>query len=253
MKSKHRAYAGAILVALSSATSVAQAPPESALPSTTRTRPAEFGTESYNVTVIHAASFTSDDLLLCHTVYASLARYFPDFNGHHYFAGLSLPSGAVIDYVGLQSESGSDGGMSGLIATLFYVDRYSGTTSGIVSVPSSNHSGFFLTDFNPSALGWQLASNAHNALVFDVYQAQGWRAYFGWVEVWWHRTVSPPPATATFPDVPTDHPFFQFVEALHAAGITGGYGNGNFGVNDPVTRGQMAVFLAKALGLHWPE
>jgi len=73
----------------------------------------------------------------------------------------------------------------------------------------------------------------------------------GGVKVIWRRTVSPPPATATFPDVPTDHPFFQFVEALYAAGITAGYGNGNFGVGDPITRGQMAVFLSKALGLHW--
>ena len=183
MKSKHRAYAGAILVALSSATSVAQAPPESALPSTTRTRPAEFGTESYNVTVIHAASFTSDDLLLCHTVYASLARYFPDFNGHHYFAGLSLPSGAVIDYVGLQSESGSDGGMSGLIATLFYVDRYSGTTSGIVSVPSSNHSGFFLRisihplwDGSSRAMLTTLSCSTSIRLKGGVRISAGWRS-----------------------------------------------------------------------------
>ena len=73
----------------------------------------------------------------------------------------------------------------------------------------------------------------------------------GGVRITWHRQVSPPPATATFPDVPTNHPFFQYVEALNAAGITAGYGNGNFGVNDPITRGQMAVFLAKALGLHW--
>jgi hypothetical protein len=75
----------------------------------------------------------------------------------------------------------------------------------------------------------------------------------GGARITWHRQVSDPPAAATFPDVPTDHPFFQFVEALYAAGITAGYGNGNFGVNDPITRGQMAVFLSKALGLYWPD
>ncbi|HEX4438485.1 MAG TPA: S-layer homology domain-containing protein, partial [Thermoanaerobaculia bacterium] len=41
-------------------------------------------------------------------------------------------------------------------------------------------------------------------------------------------------------------------EALNAAGITGGCGNGNYCPDGPVTRGQMAVFLSKALGLHWP-
>jgi hypothetical protein len=52
--------------------------------------------------------------------------------------------------------------------------------------------------------------------------------------------------------VPTNHPFFQFVEALAASGITAGCGNGNFCPDAPLTRGQIAVFLSKALGLHWP-
>jgi S-layer homology domain len=65
--------------------------------------------------------------------------------------------------------------------------------------------------------------------------------------------VSPPPATATFNDVPTGHPFFQFIEALAASGITGGCGGGNYCPDNPVTRGQMAVFIAKALGLHFPN
>ena len=44
----------------------------------------------------------------------------------------------------------------------------------------------------------------------------------------------------------------EFVEALVASGITAGCGNGNFCPDAPLTRGQMAVFLSKALGLHWP-
>lgn len=65
--------------------------------------------------------------------------------------------------------------------------------------------------------------------------------------------VSPSPATATFGDVPTGHPFFQFVEALAASGITAGCGGGNFCPDSPLTRGQMAAFLSKALGLHWAD
>jgi len=52
--------------------------------------------------------------------------------------------------------------------------------------------------------------------------------------------------------VPTSSPQFQFIEALYASGITAGCGNGNFCPNSPLTRGQMAVFLSKALGLQWP-
>lgn len=67
----------------------------------------------------------------------------------------------------------------------------------------------------------------------------------------WRRQLSPAPATATFADVQTGHPFFQYIEALADSGITAGCGGGNYCPDAPVTRGQMAVFLAKALGLHW--
>ena len=66
--------------------------------------------------------------------------------------------------------------------------------------------------------------------------------------------VTPAPAVATFPnDVPTTHPFFRFIEALAASGITAGTGPGEFQPETPITRGQMAVFLALALGLHFPN
>jgi hypothetical protein len=53
--------------------------------------------------------------------------------------------------------------------------------------------------------------------------------------------------------VPPSSSIFRFVEALADAGITGGCGGGNYCPDSPVTRGQMAVFLASALGLHWPN
>jgi hypothetical protein len=68
----------------------------------------------------------------------------------------------------------------------------------------------------------------------------------------WNRQVTAAPTSATFGDVPTSHPFFRFVEALAASGITAGCGPGTYCVNAPITRGEMAVFLATALGLHYP-
>lgn len=63
--------------------------------------------------------------------------------------------------------------------------------------------------------------------------------------------VSAAPGSATFNDVPISHPFFQFIEALKASGITGGCQASPplYCPDNPVTRGQMAVFIAKALGL----
>ena len=74
---------------------------------------------------------------------------------------------------------------------------------------------------------------------------------FGGVRITWRRPVSPTPSAPTFADVPDSHPFYQFIEALAASGITGGCGSGNFCPGNPLTRGQMAAFLSKALGLHW--
>ncbi|MGE5412566.1 MAG: S-layer homology domain-containing protein, partial [Syntrophomonadaceae bacterium] len=59
----------------------------------------------------------------------------------------------------------------------------------------------------------------------------------------------PAPLTPTFGDVPASHPFFQYIEALAASGITGGCGGGNYCPNNPNTRGQMAVFLTKTFSL----
>jgi hypothetical protein len=85
-----------------------------------------------------------------------------------------------------------------------------------------------------------------------VLEAEDGTTNFGAVRVFYKLQVSPAPATATFTDVPTTHPFFRFVEALVDAGITAGCGGGNFCVDNPITRGEMAVFLSVALGLHFP-
>ena len=71
------------------------------------------------------------------------------------------------------------------------------------------------------------------------------------VRIYYKLQVKPGPDTATFNDVPKSSSIFKFVEALYASGITAGCGNNNYCPDAPVTRGQMAVFLSVALGLHW--
>jgi hypothetical protein len=51
-----------------------------------------------------------------------------------------------------------------------------------------------------------------------------------------------------FDDVPVGHPFCGFIELLAEDGITGGCSATNFCPDDPVTRGQMGVFIEAALG-----
>ncbi len=109
---------------------------------------------------------------------------------------------------------------------------------------------FPLTLFTPRTV-----DNKNEAYLFFV----DWQGTFAntnrfvAARVTYNLQVSPAPSTATFTDVPTSHPFFPYVEALAAAGITGGCGGGNYCPDSSVTRGQMAVFLSRALGLHWPN
>ncbi len=76
---------------------------------------------------------------------------------------------------------------------------------------------------------------------------------FGGGMILWNRQISPAPPTASFTDVPTSHWAFQHVEALKSSGITTGCSATQFCPDQTLTRAQMAVFLAKALGLYWPQ
>ena len=63
------------------------------------------------------------------------------------------------------------------------------------------------------------------------------------------RALSLPPGGSTFADVPASHPHAEGVSALDRAGITTGCRTGSFCPGTPVTRGQMATFLVRALDL----
>jgi len=66
------------------------------------------------------------------------------------------------------------------------------------------------------------------------------------------KAFSIPPGMSSeqsFTDVPAVNPFFKAVESVHTAGLMNGYGDGSFGVDDPLTRAQLAVVVARAMGL----
>ena len=99
---------------------------------------------------------------------------------------------------------------------------------------------------------------------YFVVASFGYNSYYLWVTtpptlsvqfrgvlVYWSRQISPAPASQTFPDVAPGYWAFQEIEALAASGITSGFPDGTFRPTEPVTRAQMATFLARALGLHW--
>lgn len=61
----------------------------------------------------------------------------------------------------------------------------------------------------------------------------------------------PPPIEdeTGFNDVPADYWAAPWIKQLAAEAITGGYPDGSYRPNNPVTRGQMAIFLVKTFGI----
>ena len=216
-------------------------------------RPKAYGTQDSTITVLWAPEFMIRGCAHFDRPTFSMYSFAEEFceTGMHYYRGLDLPAGAVIDYIGVNTATTVAGAMG---FTLHFRDHLGGSAQLASATLPTHDGGGFLTDY-AGPLGILIPDNHDREFLLDVEIAPGLEdpQYFGYVEVWWHRSVSNPPASPTFADVPNGHPFYQFVEALGASGITGGCGNGNFCPEAPLTRGQMAAFLSKALGLHWPQ
>lgn len=60
--------------------------------------------------------------------------------------------------------------------------------------------------------------------------------------------IESPAATPTFSDVPTSHYAYKYVEAAVKAGLLKGTGGGQFGLGQNLSRQDMAVIFARALG-----
>ena len=162
-------------------------------------------------------------------------------------AGVTLPSGAKI--AGLEVSGCDDSDTSDLTATLLECPDPKGACAPIAQVVTNGTPGcdFFATTL---ADGPNI-NNLGNSYVLDVLLGPDSKLRFRDVRVFYRRVLSPAPATATFADVPTNDLAFRAVEALAASGITQGCGIGQFCPNQTVTRSQMAIFLARALGLFW--
>jgi len=161
-------------------------------------------------------------------------------------APLRLPEGALVSY--LEMSSCNLSGMGGIITNFrgLKTDQSWSSVPGPFAVPSS--CGVQSTTITPVQIDNTTTAYTIEAHFVNPNDANTTLLSY---RVGYKLQVSPPPGTATFADVPTTHLFYQYVEALAAAGITSGCGGGNFCPDAAVTRGQMAVFLSKALGLHW--
>jgi len=173
-------------------------------------------------------------------------------SGPNYFtAALQVPSGALLKSVRYDVCDAS-GGSGALVTGALVVTDQLGNVQATSPTIDSAGTGCESITTDLTGLALTVDNNTkHYSVVVSLTNAGAPLVGLAGIAVGYQLQVSPSPGAATFGDVPTSHPFFQYVEALAASGITGGCGGGNYCPDTAVTRGQMAVFLAKALGLQF--
>jgi hypothetical protein len=217
-------------------------------------RPEAFGTSATSVTSIAAWGFNP---IVSDTTWEYAAGGYVSRTGGpgaDFFAPVQLPSGAVITTIELE---GCDDSATGAIELHLWVCAGPGDScldqgsyvlgSGGPEAPGCDY--FARTSLSPLTV-----SNADHTYFLAIKDADtSSSTRFRTARIYWKRQISPAPGSASFGDVSAAHPFFQHIEALFASGVTAGCGGGNYCPSRSVTRGEMAVFLTKALGLHWPN
>lgn len=236
-------------------------PLRNSAPTAPKVRPTnapQFGGVNIHYQRISAMQFTSDVSTDSYTSTwnppgtTDYQRYFDDSLGfNHLVSSPSLPGGARIVYVELDACDGST--LDEHVNLDVWNCDFEGvcdatpmttlTTSSSVLFPCGSPNDDTISQRVDNFLGQTLLDVTMDA-------TDGSNSLAG-VIVGYVLEVSPAPAVASFLDVPTSDPAFQFIEALVDAGVTAGCGSGNYCPDATVTRRQMAVFMSKLTGLSW--
>ncbi len=217
----------------------------------------QWGTQDASIHALNAWDFQKIDETQTWSLTVGSYRYRTLGGASGVLAGFHLPTGARLTGMAIEAcDNSATGGVS-LVLSRCVAGSAAGTAcvfpgfvaTGIAQAPGC---AVYFVDLTASNI---VIDNVANSYILSVGTGtmDDTTAFRG-VRLFYKLQVSPAPLVATFPnDVPTSHPFFQFVEALARAGITSGCAAGSYCPDQPVTRGQMAVFLSAALGLHWPN
>ncbi len=110
-------------------------------------RPKAFGTQDYTITVLSALSFRSHRTAGIDPVTFSLlccVEFGTCSSGVHFYAGLELPAGAVIDYIGVNTATTVFGAMG---FTLHFRDHLGGSAPLASATLPTHVGGGFFTDY----------------------------------------------------------------------------------------------------------
>ncbi len=204
-----------------------------------------YGITNVTYYTIAAVEFLPIDSSLAYSNGTKFDRYPLGVSVGEFQASPHLPSGALLTSVEFDycdNNPNADANDSLYVSDVSWDGTY---LSQVAALNSSGFPGCSFDSRDVSAQGYTV-DNVFHRLVLQIVASTGPDPSFVGVILGYRLQVSPAPATQTFSDVPTNHQFFQFVEALAAAGITAGYPDGRFGVDDPITRAPGgSVFLSK--------
>jgi hypothetical protein len=257
MKSARRIGLGLCGVLLVAATVLAQSSVSSGSKTNNVTPPGRSpqygitGVTSYEVSALEFSTFAQSDAWV--DVGGTPDRYLT--SGVAFEVPVHLPQGALVLSFEIEGcDTSATGELSGLFGTAAG-PAGNGTLIGSfgTGVAATPGCAFFPTSVTPFTV-----DNKNNVYWFELTNSPGdGSTYYAAARIYYQLQVSPAPVTQTFGDVPPSDGAYQFIEAFVAAGITVGCQNpGDPPIYCPdatVTRRQMAVFFAKALGLYWPN
>ena len=209
--------------------------------------PDTFGISSQTVVMIGSFQFQAYLPSTTIATFQGIDRYVSTSGGA--IAHADLPNGALVEKIELRA---CDTSATDAVVLYFYSCATQGAlcspvanlTTGAATMPGCGNYAFTLA--SPLQVDNQVP------LVLTIATGTSSATTFSGARLYYRLQVSPAPAVASFTDVPTSYWAFQYIEALKASGITQGVTPTTFEPESNVTRAQMAVFLAKALGLHWP-
>ncbi len=171
----------------------------------------------------------------------------------YFLASPSLPPGALLQSLEFDFCNTQPDGGSSILLLLYSATAANFDFTLLTQITGAANQGCTSAVADLTGLNYTTDDLQHRLILEAVFGPNGdSTTSFSGAVVGYTLQVSPAPASPQFADVPVSDPAFQYIEALAASGVTSGCGSGNFCPDAPVTRRQMAVFLAKALGLYFP-
>ncbi len=219
--------------------------------------PSTFGTTQTSYRVVTAPQLTPFNSAVTYDDLGNgasrLSRYATGGFGI-FVAGIDLPSGALLTSLEMDAcDSNVTGDHVG--AVLGYCDRLGLNCLAISSILMTVSDAVVpckATTEDLAPLNYTVNNLTNNYFVEVFTQSLDSTNSFSAARIGYKLQVSPA-SVQSFNDVPPADFGYQFIEALAASGITGGCQAAPplYCPDAPVTRRQMAIFIAKALGLQW--